>query len=79
MGRKTRILRKLNKFGLKYFDHPILKNKTEEAALIFSLKEELPLPIKEEILEPIVEPVIVDEVVEVKTPTPPKKVAKPKK
>ena len=79
MGRKTRILRKLNKFGLKYSDHPILKNKTEEVALILSLKEELPLPIKEEVLEPIIEPVIVEEIVEVKAPTPPKKIVKPKK
>lgn len=79
MGRKTRILRRLNKFGAKFANHPRLKNKKEEIKMISSLVEDLPQPEKEEVLEPIIEPVIVEEVIEVKKSVPPKKVAKPKK
>ena len=79
MGRKTRILRRLNKFGLKYANHPRLMDKKEQTTLIPHLEEELQQPIKEEILEPIIEPIIIEETVEVKAPTPPKKIVKPKK
>ncbi len=79
MGRKTRLLKKLNKFGLKYANHPILRNKKEQTALILNMEEELQQPIKEEILEPVIEPAIIEEIIEVKIPTPPKKIVKPKK
>lgn len=79
MSRKTKILKRLNKFGVKYANHPLLKNKKEEIKTISSLVEDLPQPEKEEVLEPIIEPVVVEEVIEVKKPVPPKKVVKPKK
>ena len=79
MGRKTRILRRLNKFGAKFANHPRLKNKKEEIKITPSLIDELPQPIKEEILETINELPVIEETVEVKTFSPPKKVVKPKK
>lgn len=79
MSRKTKILKRLDKFGVKYANHPLLKNKKEEIFSIPSLVEEMPQPVKEEVLEPTIEPVIIEETVEVKTPTPPKKSIKSKK
>lgn len=79
MSRKTKILKRLDKFGVKYANHPLLKNKKEEIKTISSLVEDLPQPIKEEVFEPTSEPTIVEEAIEVKRPDPPKKTVKPKK
>ena len=79
MSRKTKILKRLDKFGVKYANHPLLKNKKEEIKITPSLIDELPQPIKEEISETINELPVVEETVEVKTFAPPKKVVKPKK
>jgi len=78
MGRKTRILKKHSKFGLKYANHPILKSGKEELNQPDSSIEEFPQPIVEEVFEIEIEPVI-EEKIEIKKPIPPKKTTKPKK
>jgi len=78
MGRKTRILRRVNKFGLKYASHPRIRNNGKESDIVSSLIEDLPIQIKEEVLEPEIEPII-EQIIEVKKTTPPKKESKPKK
>lgn len=80
MGRKTRILRRLDKFGVKYANHPLLRNKKETSAPILNslVIEELPLPIEEEALESEEKPII-EEKIEISRPAPIKKAIKPKK
>lgn len=78
MGKKTRILRKLNKFSIKFANHPILKNNKKDNLII---EEKISSTI-EDIVEIILEPMVEEEKIEettIKQPTVSKKVIKPKK
>lgn len=82
MGRKTRILKRTNKFGVKFSNHPRLKDLKEQSAiktLIIQEKQSeiIEEPVKSEIISIIEEP-IKEEII-IKQPTVSKKVIKPKK